>query len=206
MPDRARRVVPPEPDPAELVHRSAVHRVQGQGLLLMDTRTGQVAAGQAHLAGQEMHIGLVRRQLTCLGRGGVGDAEVLAGQGRLRHADVRLPQVRCQAAGLAGRPQRVSVVTQVDQRVAGQPVRPLVLRVECDRPVSRAGRVGVSLGAQVSAGQQAPGPAVVTIGGHHPGQQRGGLVATPDIEHRRRSRQLLPDPGGGCHSSLRLRR
>jgi len=36
--------------------------VQCQGLLLMLTRLGQPTARQAHLAGQEVHVGLVRGQ------------------------------------------------------------------------------------------------------------------------------------------------
>jgi hypothetical protein len=176
--------MPPEPDPAELVHRAAVRRVQCQGPFLVGTGLAERASGQAHLAGQEVHVGLVRRQRAGPGRGGVGDVEVMAGQRRLRHAHVRLPEVRCQTARLARRPQRVGVVAEVDQGIAGQPVRPLVGGVECDRPVGGADGVGVPLGTQVRAGQQAPGAAAVRFGGHDAREQRGGLIASPDIEHR----------------------
>jgi hypothetical protein len=193
VPDRARRVVPPEPDPAEFVQGAAVPGVQGECPFLMGTRQAQRAGGQAHLAGQEVHIGFARRELTSLARGGVGDVEMLAGQRRLRHAHMGLPQLRCQQARFAGRPQRVGVVAQVNQRVAGQPVRPLVGRVERDRPVGRPDRVDVPLGAQVGAGEQAPGPAAVRFGGHYPRDQRGRLIAAPDIEHRRCAGQFLSE-------------
>ena len=192
VPDRAGRVVPPEPDPAELVHRAAMRRVQRQGLFLVLAGGGQVAARQAHLAGQEVHVGLVRGQRAGPGRGLGRDVEALSGQRGLRHAHVRLPVAGREAARLVRRPQRVRVVAPVDQGVAGQPVRPLVGRVERHRPVGRADRLGVAFRAQVRAGHQAPGPAALRFGRDHPGQQRGGLVETPDVEHRRSPRQLLP--------------
>jgi hypothetical protein len=99
-----------------------------------------------------VHVRLARGQRAGLGGGGAGDVEVLASQRRLRHAHVGLPQVRCQPARLTGGVQSVGVVAEVDQRVAGQPVRPLVRRVERDRPVGRADGVDVPLGAQVGPG------------------------------------------------------
>jgi hypothetical protein len=198
VPDRARRVVPPQADPAELVHRAAVRRVQCQGLLLMLTRLRQPTARQAHLSGQEVHVGLVRGQRAGAGRGLGRDAQALPGQRGLRHAHVRLPVAGREAAGLVGRPQRVREVAQVDQGVAGQPVRPLVGRVEGHRPVGRADRVGVAFGAQVRAGHQAPGPAALRFGRDHPGQQRRGLVEPPDVEHRRCPRQFLPQVDHGA--------
>jgi hypothetical protein len=69
VPDRARGIVPPQTDPAELVHRAAVRRVQCQGLLLMLAGLRQLTTGQAHLAGQEVHVGLVRGQRAGPGRG-----------------------------------------------------------------------------------------------------------------------------------------
>jgi len=191
VPDRAGRVVPPEPDPAEFVHRAAVRRVERQGLLLVLAGLRQPATGQAHLAGEEVHVGLVRGQRAGPGRGLGRDVEAMAGQRGLRHAHVRLPVAGREAARLVRRPQRVRVVAQVDQGVAGQPVRPLVGRVEGHRPVGRADRIGVAFPAQVRAGHQAPGPAAVGFGRDQLGQQRRGLVETPDVEHRGGPRQLL---------------
>jgi hypothetical protein len=190
VPDRARRIVPPQTDPAELVHRAAVRRVQCQGLLLMLTRLGQPTPRQAHLAGQEVHVGLVRGQRAGLRRGLGRDAQALSGQRGLCHAHVRLPVAGREAARLVGRAQCVREVAQVDQGIAGQPVRPLVGRVQGHRPVGRADRIGVAFGAQVRAGHQAPGAAALRFGRDHPGQQRRGLVEPPDVEHRRCPRQL----------------
>jgi hypothetical protein len=191
MPDRARRVVPPQADPAELVHRAAVRRVQCQRLLLMLAGLHQLTTGQAHLAGQEVHVGLVRGQRAGPGRGLGRDARSLPGQRGLRHAYMRLPVAGRKAAGLVRRPQRVREVAQVDQGVAGQPVRPLVGRIEGHRPVGRADRLGVAFRAQVRPGHQAPGPAALRFGRNHPRQQRRGLVEAPDVEHRRGPGQLL---------------
>jgi hypothetical protein len=192
VPDRAGRVVSPQADPAELVHRAAVRRVERQGLFLMLPGLRQLPTGQTHLAGQEVHVGLVRGQRAGPGRRLGRDVQALPGQRGLRHAHVRLPVAGREAARLVRRPQRVRVVAQVDQGVAGQPVRPLVGGVEGHRPVGRADRLGVAFRAQVRAGHQAPGPAALGFGRDHPGQQRRGLVETPDVEHRRCPRQLLP--------------
>jgi hypothetical protein len=203
VPDRTGRIVPPQADPAELVHRAAVRRVERQGLFLVLAGLRQLTASQAHLAGQEVHVGLVRGQRAGP-RGGLGrDVQALPGQRGLRHAYVRLPVAGREAARLAGGPQRVREAAQVDQGVAGQPVRPLVGRVEGHRPVGRADRLVVAFRAQVGAGHQAPGPAALRFGRDHPGQQRRGLVETPDVEHRRGPRQLL---GQLDHSRRRLRR
>jgi len=190
VPDRARCVVPPEPDPAEFVHRAAVRRVERQRLFLMLTGLRQLTTSQAHLAGQEVHIGLVRGQRTGPRRGLGRDARALPGQRGLRHAHVRLPVAGREAARLVRRPQRVGEVAQVDQGIAGQPVRPLVGRVEGHRAVGRADRLGVAFRAQVRAGHQAPGPAALRVGRDDPGQQLRGLVEAPDVEHRRCPRQL----------------
>ena len=191
VPDRAGRVVLPEPDPAELVHRAAVRRVQCQGLLLMLTGLHQPTTGQAHLAGQEVHVRLVRGQRAGPGCGFGRDTRALPGQRGLRHAYVRLPVAGREAARLVRRPQRVREVAQVDQGVAGQPVRPFVGRVEGHRPVGRADRLGVAFRAQVRPGHQAPSPAALRFGRNHPRQQRRGLVEPPDVEHRRGPGQLL---------------
>ena len=187
------RVVPPEPDPAKLVHRAAVPGVERQGPFLMLAGAAQVAARQAHLAGEEVHVRLVRGQAAGAGRRLGGDVQPLGGQRGLGHAHVRLPVAGRQAARLVRRPQRVRVVTQVDQGVAGQPVRPLVSRIEGRRPVGGGNRLGVAVRAQVRAGHQAPGPAALRFGRDHAGQQLGRLVETPDVEHRRCPRQLLPE-------------
>jgi hypothetical protein len=184
--------MPPEPDPAQLVHRAAVRGIEREGSFLVLTRMPQVAAGQTHLAGEEVHVGLVRSQATGPRRRLGGDVEPLRRQGGLGHADVRLPVAGRKPARLVGRPQRGRVAGQVDQGVAGQPVWPLVGGIEGHRPLGGGDRVRVALPAQVRAGHQAPGPAALRFGGHHSGQQRGGLLEAPDVEHRRRPGQLLP--------------
>jgi len=184
--------MPPEPDPAQLVHRAAVRGIERQGSFLVFTRLRQIAAGQAHLAGEEVHVGLVRSQAAGPCRRLGGHVESLRRQGGLSHADVRLPVAGREPARLVGRPQRGRVAGQVDQGVAGQPVRPLVGGIEGHRPVGGGDGVGVALPAQVRTGHQAPGPAALRFRGHHPGQQRGGLLEAPDVEHRRRPGQLLP--------------
>jgi hypothetical protein len=210
VPDRPGRVVPPEPDPAELVHRAAVRRVERQGQFLALAGGGQVTARQAHLTGEEVHVRLVRGQRAGAGRGLGGDVEALPGQRGLRHAHVRLPVTGREAARRLRRPQRIGVVAQVDQGVAGQPVRPLVGRVEGHRPVGRADRLGIAFPAQVRAGHQAPGPAALGLGRDQPGQQRRGLVETPDVEHGRSPRQFLAQLDHGssitAQISRRLRR
>jgi hypothetical protein len=137
--------MPPEPDPAELVHRAAVPGVERQGSFLMLTRLGQVAAGQAYLAGEEVHIGLVRGQTAGPpGRFG-GDVEPVSRQRGLGYADVRLPVAGREPARLVGRLQRGRVVGQVDQGVTGQAVRPLVGGIKGHRPVGGGDRVGVAV-------------------------------------------------------------
>jgi MFS family permease len=192
VPDRADRVVPPEPDPAQLVHRAAVRGIQREGALLMFARGRQVAAAQAHLAGQEMHVGLIGSQGPGPGRRVGGGVQPVGGQGGLRQAHVGLPVAGREPACLVRRAQRVGVVTQVDQRVAGQSVRPLVRGVQGHRPVGYLDGLGVAVGAQVRAGHQAPGPAALRLRRHDPGQQRGRLVEPLDVEHRRSARQFLP--------------
>jgi MFS family permease len=83
VPDRADRVVPPQPDPAQLVHRAAVRGIQREGALLVLARRGQVAAAQAYLAGQEVDVGLVRREGPGPGRRVGGSVQPLGGQGGL---------------------------------------------------------------------------------------------------------------------------
>ena len=172
VPDRADRVVPPQPDPAELVHRAAVRRVKGERALLVVPRAVQVAARERHLAGQEVHVGLVRREPARLGRGGGGErrAAPAASAACATHTWV------CQYAGrepprLRRRPQRLGVVAQVHQRVGGQPVRPLLGRLDRRGPVGGLDRLGEPVGAQVRAGEQAPGPAAARLGGDQPGEQ-----------------------------------
>src|SRR5580658_4070244 len=126
VPDRADRVVPPEPDPAQFVHGAAVRGIQREGALLMLARGGQVAAAQAHLAGQEVHVGLVGGQGPGPGRRVGGGVQPLGGQGGLSQAHVGLPVAGREPARLVRGTQRIPVVAQVDQRVAGQAVRPLV--------------------------------------------------------------------------------
>ena len=201
-----------QPDPAELVHRAAVRRVQRQGLFL-------VLAG-ARARSPRARLTLPDRKCTSGSFGASARArdaasaamsEALRGQRGLRHAHVRLPVAGRQAARLVRRPQRVRVVAPVDQGVAGQPVRPLVGRVEGRRPVGGADRLGVAFRAQVRAGHQAPGPAALRLGRDHPGQQRRGLVEAPDVEHRGGPRQLLrvssiTGRSPGAQISRRLRR
>ena len=139
--------MPPEPDPAKFVHRAAVLGVERQGPFLMLAGSGQVAARQAHLAGEKVHVRLVRGEAAGAGRRLSGDVQPLGGQGGLGHAHVRLPVAGCQAARLVRRPQSVRVVAQVDQGVAGEPVRPLVSRVEGHRPVGGGNRLGVAVRA-----------------------------------------------------------
>ena len=103
VPDRADRVVPPQPDPAQLVHRPAVRGIQREGALLMLARGGQVAAAQAHLAGQEMHVGLVGSQGPGPGRRVGGGVQPLGGQGGLSQAHVGLPVAGCEPARLVRR-------------------------------------------------------------------------------------------------------
>jgi hypothetical protein len=184
--------MPPEPDPAELVHRAAVRGIEREGSFLVFPRLRQIAAGQAHLAGEEMHVRLVRGQAAGPRRRLGGDVEPLGRQGGLGDADVRLPVAGREPARLVGRPQRGRIAGQVDQGVAGQAVRPLVGGIEGHRPVGGGDRVRVAIPAQVRAGHQAPGPAALRFRGHHPGQQRGGLLEAPDVKHRRSPRQLLP--------------
>jgi hypothetical protein len=192
VPDGADWVVPPQPDPAQLVHRAAVRGIQRQGTLLMLARGGQVASAQAHLAGQEMHVGLVGSQGPGPGRRVGGGVQPLGGQGGLGQADVRLPVAGREPARLLRRAQRVGVVAQVDQRVAGQTVRPLVRRIQRHRPVGHLDGLGVPVRAQMRTGHQAPGPAAVRLRRHDPGQQPRRLVEPLDVEHRRSTRQLLP--------------
>ena len=193
VPDRADRVVPPQPDPAQLVHGAAVRRIQREGSFLMLARGGQVASAQAHLAGQEVHIGLVRGQRPGPGRRVGSGVQPLGGQGSLSQAHVGLPVAGRQQARLVRRSQRVGVVAQVDQRVAGQAVRPFVRGIQGHRPVGHLDGLGVPVRAQVRAGHQAPGPAAVRLGGHDAGQQRRRLVEPPHVEHRRGARQFLPE-------------
>jgi MFS family permease len=181
--DRADRVVPPQPDPAQFVHRAAVRRVQRQGPFLMLARGRKVATAQAHLAGQEMDVGLVRGQGPGPGRRVGRGVQPMGGQGGLSQAHVRLPVGGREPARLLRRAQRVGVVTHVNQGVAGQPVRPLVLGIKGHRPVGHLDRFGVPVRAQVRAGHQAPGPAAVGLRGHDPGQQPRRLVVAPDVEH-----------------------
>jgi MFS family permease len=192
VPDRADRVVPPEPDPAQFVHRAAVRGIQRQGALLMLARGGQVAAAQAHLAGQEMHVGLVGGQGPGPGRRVGGGVQPVGGQGRLGQAHVGLPVAGREPARLVRRAQRVGVVAQVDQRIAGQAVRPLVRGIQGHRPVGHLDGLGVPVRAQVRTGHQAPGPAALRLGRHDARQQGRRLVEPPDVEHRRRPGQLLP--------------
>jgi MFS family permease len=170
VPDRADRVVPPEPDPTQLVHRAAVRGIQREGAFLMLARGGQVATAQAHLAGQEMHVGLVGGQGPGPGRRVGGGVQPLGGQGGLGQADVGLPVAGREPARLVRRAQPVAVVAQVDQRVAGQAVRPLIRGVQGHRPVGHLDGLGVPVRAQVRAGHQAPGPAAVRLRRHDPGQ------------------------------------
>ena len=81
----------PQPDPAEFVHGAAVRRVKGQGALLVGARPVQVAAREGHLAGQEVHVGLVRRELPRLGRRGGGGGGLAGRERGLRDAHVGLP-------------------------------------------------------------------------------------------------------------------
>jgi MFS family permease len=191
VPDRADRVVPPQADPAQLVHRAAVRGIQREGTLLMLARGGQVAAAQAHLAGQEVHVGLVGGQGPGPGRRVGGGVQPLGGQRGLSQAHMGLPVAGREPARLVRRAQRVPVVTQVDQRVAGQAVRPLVRRVERHRPVGHLDGLGVPVRAQVRAGHQAPGPGALRLGGNDARQQGRRLVEPPDVEHRRSARQFV---------------
>ena len=181
VPDRADRVVPPEPDPAQLVHRPAVRGIQREGALLMLARRGQVTAAQAHLAGQEVHVGLVGGQGPGPGCRVGGGVEPLGGEGGLSQAHVGLPVTGCEPARLVRRAHRVAVVAQVDQRVAGQAVRPLVRGIQRHRPVGHLDGLGVPVRAQVRAGHQAPGPGTVRLGGNDARQQGGRLVEPPYV-------------------------
>ncbi len=192
MPDRASRVMPPEPDPAKLVHGAAMRGIKRKGSFLVLMGRRQVAAGQAHLAGEEVDIRLVRGQAARPGRRLSGDVESLGRQGGLGDADVRLPVARREPPRFIGGPQRMRVVAQVNQGVAGQAVRPLVRGVKGHRPAGGGAGVGVAVRAQVRAGHQAPGPGALRLGRHHPGEQLGGLPEALDVEHRRSARQLLP--------------
>src|SRR5260370_1162172 len=60
-------------------------------------------------------------------------------------------------------PQRVRVVAEVDQGVAGQAMRPVVGGVQGYRPVGGGYRLGIAVRAQVRAGHQAPGPAALWL-------------------------------------------
>jgi hypothetical protein len=162
--------MPPEPDPAELVHRAAVRGVERERSFLVLACLRQVTAGQAHLAGEEVHVGLVGSQAARPGRRLGGDVEPLGGQGGLGDADVRLPVAGREPARLVGRLQPGRVIRQVHQGVAGQTVRPLVSGIEGDRPVGGGDRVGVAILAQVRAGHQAPGPAAFRFRGDHAGE------------------------------------
>jgi hypothetical protein len=146
-----------------------VRRIEGERALLVLARGGQVPAGQAHLARQEVDIGLVRGQGPGAGRRAGGDVQAVGGQGGLGHADVRLPVTRREPGRLVRRAQRVGLVAQVDQRVAGQAVRPLIGGIQGRRPVGHLDRLGVTLSAQVRAGHQAPGPAAVRLCRYHAG-------------------------------------
>jgi len=185
VPDRARGVVPPQPDPAKLVHRAAVRRVQRERPLLMLTGRRQSPGAQRHLARQEVHVGLVRRQRPRLRRRGRRDVQPVRGQGSLSQADVRLPEHRRQPACLPRGSQRAGRVAEVHQRAAGKTVRPFVIWVQRDRTVGGIQRVTVPCRAQLRPGQQAPRPAVLRLGGDHPGEQRRCLAEPPDIQHRR---------------------
>jgi MFS family permease len=147
VPDRADRVVPPEPDPAQLVHRAAVRGIQREGALLMLARGGQVTAAEAHLAGQEMHVGLVWGQGPGPGRRVGGGIQPVGSQRGLSQADVRLPVAGREPARLVRRAQRLGVVAQVDQGVADQAVRPLVRRIQGHRPVGHLDGLGVPVRA-----------------------------------------------------------
>jgi hypothetical protein len=192
MADRADRVVPPQPDPAQFVHRAAVRRVQRQGAFLMLARGRQVAVAQAHLAGEEMDVGLVRGQGPGPGRCVGSGVQPVGGQGGLSQAHVCLPVGGRKPARLLRRAQRVGVVAQVNEGVAGQPVRPLVLGVKGHRPVGHLDGLGVPVRAQVRTGHQAPGPAAVRLRRDDAGQQPRRLVVAPDVEHGRGARQFLP--------------
>ena len=148
-----------------------MRRIESERALLVFTRTGQVPAGQAHLAREEVDIRLVRSQGPGTGRGAGGDLQAVGGQRGLGDADVRLPVTRREPARLVRRAQRVRILAQMDQRVAGQAVRPLIGGVQGRRPVGHLDRLGVALRAQVRAGHQAPGPAAVRLRRDHAGQQ-----------------------------------
>ena len=195
MPDGAAGVVQAQPDPAQFVHGPAVRGVQRQRALLVHPGRLQVARGQAHLARQEVHVRLVRGQAAGLpGRGG-GDVQAPGPQRRLRHADMGLPVSRGQPPGLHARPQRLGVVVGVQQRVAGQPVRPFVRRIQAHRAVGRVHGLLVPPRAELSPGQQAPGPGVLRLRRDQPGQHPARLVVAFHIEHRVGARQLLPELG-----------
>jgi MFS family permease len=170
VPDRADRVVPPQPDPAQLVHGAAVRGIQRERALLMLARGGQIAAAQAHLAGQEVHVGFVGGQGPGSSRRVGGGIQPMGGQGGLGQADVRLPVAGREPARLLRRAQRVGVVALVDQCVAGQAVRPLVRGVQGHGPVGHLDGLGVPVRAQVRTGHQAPGPAAVRLRRYDPGQ------------------------------------
>ena len=153
-----------QPDPAKLVHRAAVRRVKGQGALLVLAGPVQVTAREGDLAGQEVHVGFVRRELRGLGRGGGGDRGLAGGKRGLRDAHMGLPVTGGEPPGLRRRPQRLPVVAQVHQRVGGQPVRPLLDWLDGGRPVGGLNGFGEAVSAQVRAGEQAPGPAAARLG------------------------------------------
>jgi hypothetical protein len=193
VPDGAPGVVPPEPDAAQLVHGPAVGRIQGKRPLLVLPRRVQIAAGQAYLAGEEVHVGLVRREgARLLGRGR-GDVEPPRAERGLGHADVGLPVPRREPARLVAGPQRLSVVVGVQQRVAGQPVRPLIRGIQRHRAVGGVNGLLVAARPEVSTGQQAPCPRVLGLGRDQAGEQATCLVVAFHVQHRVGPREFLPD-------------
>ena len=160
VPDRAHGVVPAQPDPAELVHRAAVRRVKGERALLVPAGRVEVAAGERHLAGQEVHVGLVRGE-----RGGPPPR-------RRRPARAGRPPARParRTRGSASTPGRAAAT-----RPPRAAPRPWLPRCMSALEASRCGHssagsmaaarlaastgLGVPVGAQVGAGEQAPGPA-----------------------------------------------
>jgi hypothetical protein len=192
VPDRTRRVVPPQPDPAELVHRAAVRGVEGEGAFLVRTGSVELPPRQRHLAGQEVHVGLVRREAAGLRRRGGGDGLLGRGQRRLRDAHVSLPVRGGQPPRLGRRAQCLRVVAEVHERVAGEPVRPFLGRLDRRGPVGRLDRLLIPVGTEVRAREQAPRTAAAGLGGDHAGEQRGRFLVPSEVEHGRGPRQLLP--------------
>ena len=98
VPDRADRVVPPQPDPAELVHRPAVRRVERRARAPGGPRAAaRSPRASATLPDRKCTSGSFGASLPRLGRRGRGEGGLAGRQRRLRDAHVGLPVRRARA-------------------------------------------------------------------------------------------------------------